>query len=290
MILDIEKKGYTHFKNILNLEDVNELEQIIDDLHISYSQKINKTSTNADVLISILGLNSRLDHFVEKIIMNPIINKKLKDVMGNNFKIWTVNTRISKGRDIGLGMHSDSPGQANLWFFLNDQILPNGVTGVISGSHIFPRICNKLALSFIGVSKYLMEPLLGKAGDCSMFLNKTWHGRLPSNLNIENKILAIGIFCEGSKYIPMPEAKKLININSEYLQKKFGIKNSLSKIDQEYYKINSTGQIPYALEIEKNNFNIKILIRILFYLFIEIFVRPLKFLFLLKKKIFAFLK
>ena len=56
-----------------------------------------------------------------------------------------------------------------------------------------------------------------------------------------------------------------------------------------YYGLNSSFFV-LVIEVfilcEKNNFNIKILIRILFYLFIEIFVRPLKFLFLLKKKIF----
>ena len=77
-----------------------------------------------------------------------LVNDKnyILETLGKNYKIWQINTRISSGKDKGLSMHEDSPGQANIWFFINTQNIPEGVTGVVPSSHLFPRICKKLSL------------------------------------------------------------------------------------------------------------------------------------------------
>tara|TARA_B100000963_G_C22566350_1_gene643894 strand:+ start:256 stop:1131 length:876 start_codon:yes stop_codon:yes gene_type:complete len=273
---NILNKGFDHFKNILSKEETLELENIIDELNNRYSDKIDRC-TNANVLLSIAGLNKKLDLLIEKILTNPKINQALEGTLGKNYKIWQINTRISSGKDMGLSMHEDSPGQANIWFFINTQNIPEGVTGVVPSSHLFPRICKKLSLSYIGVSKFLMKPMLGEMGDCSIFLNKVWHGRLPSKNNVNNKILAIGTFCEGSEYKPMPEAYDTSNINSNFIASKFGLKDNLKITNNNKYLIEkSEEKVPYALQIEKNKLNINILVKLSFYFFIEIFIRPIK--------------
>ena len=95
--------------------------------------------------------------------------------------------------------------------------------------------------------------------------------------NVNNKILAIGTFCEGSEYKPMPEAYDTSNINSNFIASKFGLKDNLKSTNNNKYLIEkSEEKDPYALQIENNKLNLNILIKLSFYFFIEIFIRPIK--------------
>ena len=256
-INELKDNGYTLIKEnpILLEEDRLKLKKF---LKHQFENKINLNlkSDNTPVINNIIGRDKEIDLIIQKIVLSDTFINITKEILGENFKIWEISSRISIGTDRGLSMHQDAKGQMNFWFILSDQLKPSGVTAFLPQSHLLGRIASKVGWSPINISRFFLKPLLGKDGDFAFFINKTWHARLPNLSGEDNFTLAIGMFSQDSDF---SGNNQYLNINLDHLDKlkRYLINNNLSKGEQE----------TYCMKIEKiNKFNLKIFIlNILFF-------------------------
>lgn len=249
----IKSEGFTLVDQFLSREDIDYLSSYIDNLYKS-NDGVNTTSDTTPVVQDLIGKDQNFDLIIEKIISNEIFDNIAKSLLGSNYKIWEISSRISIGSDSGLSMHQDSPGQMNFWLLLNDQKSKSGVTAFFPKSHILPRLANKISWSAILISKYFLRPLLGKKGEYAFFINRCWHARLPNHLKIQNKTLAIGMFAEGSSFVPKLSNKKILKEILPNLHKRLSYEEGYFKKDRFY--INNSGNNNYVMMIESfKNFN-----------------------------------
>lgn len=248
---EIKNNGYTLISGtpILTQEDKSKLKNF---LKYQFENKINLnlTSDNTPVINNIIGRDKEIDLIIEKLVLSKNFIEISKEILGENFKIWEVSSRISTGTDSGLSMHQDAKGQMNFWFILSDQLKPSGVTAFLPKSHLFDRIASKVGWSPINISRFFLKPLLGKDGDFAFFINKTWHARLPNIYEDDNFTFAIGMFSQDSNF---KGNKEYLNINLDHI-------NKLKKYMVYDYKSNDEKET-YCMKIEKiRKFNLKIFI------------------------------
>ena len=56
---------------------------------------------------------------LNKVIENESVSQILKEIMGNDYKIWGINYRVASAGDKGLSLHQDSYGETNLSILLS---------------------------------------------------------------------------------------------------------------------------------------------------------------------------
>lgn len=259
-IFDIKKNGYfrSDNSNILSDEDLNKLVNKIDGLFEIYEKELDYSS-NAPVLRNLHGRDKEIDKYLEKILTNDGFKNTFENILGSNYKIWEISCRYSLGYDKGLEMHSDGKGQMNFVMYLNDQINPQGVTSIWTRSHLIYRLADYVSwrnMSFIW--KYFTKPLTAKKGSYFVFLNKTWHGRLPKNNNNITKALFFGCYCEGSTFDPIFKSENYFNqVEEKELKKRLKLNNGQFNKQKgtffiDFMKYNRKN-LPFALKIEKLN-------------------------------------
>jgi hypothetical protein len=176
------------------------------------------------------GKSKALDQCYEKILSDPMTSKLLRGVAGEHIKLRDANCRYMTGtHDDGdfnnppHEWHRDSPGELCIAVFLNE-VPPgdNGGTAMVPGSHKYPwcprwsalfgepfyvnrggtrgpkklarfAIFNRLLHRFLVKSR---NPLgvHGKPGDFYIFLNDTWHGRVPNLHGQRGMVVMAGAF------------------------------------------------------------------------------------------------
>jgi hypothetical protein len=172
------------------------------------------------------GRSTALDACYEKILTDPMSSELLRRTVGKNFKLRDVNCRYMTGSvDDGNFLnpphewHRDSPGEFTIALFLNE-VSPgdNAGTAVVPGSHKYPwcprwnalfgapfyisrkggrgpdtaprfNIFSRLLHHFF-VKRQNAHGIFGKPGDFYIFLNDTWHGRVP-NLHAERAMIVM---------------------------------------------------------------------------------------------------
>jgi len=249
-IKTIKEIGYASADRFLSKEDLDYLKKFIYK-RLNDNVDVNKTSDTTPVLLNLLGSDKNFDKIIEKIISNNFFDRTAKSLLGENYKIWEVSSRVSNSKDSGLSMHQDAPGQMNFWLLLNDQNDKSGVTGFLPKSHQFPRIAKKISWANIKIAKYFLEPLLGNEGDFAFFINRSWHARLPNNLKKNNETLAIGMFAEGSSFTPSAKNFIIDPITCPNLYNRISLTGG--KIIDSVFYINKTEDNNFLINIEKIN-------------------------------------
>lgn len=255
-IKEIKRNGYSLFTNEIILEesDMNKLKSFLK-YQFDNDIGLNVKSDTTPVIDDILGRDKEIDKIIEKIILNEVFQKVTSEILGKNFKIWEISSRISIGTDKGLSMHQDAEGQMNFWFILSDQQKPSGVTAFLPKSHLFDRTASKVGWSPIAISRFFLKPLIGKEGNFAFFINKTWHARLPNISGENNFTMAIGMFAEDSSFTGNSVYKSRDLSHIEKIKKYLLFEN------------NNTQNESFCMSIERNNkINIKtFLLNILFF-------------------------
>ncbi len=225
-IATLKKNGFAKLpQKVLSDQEIKEFETIIDRLHADKSISVDY-SANSPSAASLIGRDERLDAMLNKILSHPEVQGVLSEVVGSDFKIWEISTRISMDDDPGLGLHVDAVGQCNLAYLINDQTTPAGVTSFWPGSHLLSRtFIDRVgaALDWMGAYhwKKMLTPLTGTAGDVAFFVNKTYHGRLPAPASGgKRKIILMGCFPVGSKFKPIAQQIPFESISQPELRKR----------------------------------------------------------------------
>jgi hypothetical protein len=196
------------------------------------------------------GRSKALDACYEKILTDPMSSELLRRTVGKNFKLRDVNCRYMTGSvDEGNFLnpphewHRDSPGEFTIALFLNE-VPPgdNAGTAVVPGSHKYPwnprwnalfgapfyinrkasrgpdnaprfNIFSRLLHHFF-VKRKNAHGIYGKPGDFYIFLNDTWHGRVPNLHGQRGMIVMAGGFPTDFPFPDAPEPFDADNVNS----------------------------------------------------------------------------
>ncbi|EQA52266.1 putative 2OG-Fe(II) oxygenase [Leptospira kmetyi] len=268
---------------ILSEEKHKELEQIIDRLFESSSAQ-KDYSSNAPVLLSLVGVDARLDSLLEEILTNVSIRETLKWIVGDDYKIWEISARYSLPGDNGLGLHQDAWGQMNLAFALNDQQNGEGSTAFLKGSHLLPRWSNYISWKRPKIANLFTVPLILKNSDYAFFINRTWHSRRKNGGGEVKKILLFGFFPNGGTYKPLyQDSVKNIDPSCKELIRRIDTTDGAKKLNSTHIQVLSRTQpefAPYSTLIEEGlHFNFRTPWIYLQILLLESIFRPMRILF-----------
>ena len=215
VIKNLLKKGITKGNSqLLSVSEIKELETLI--------LKKKDSSLKEEVFKNIIGIDSRIDELLEKIVTNSEIQNTLSKVLGENYLLRHVSARFNEPGDKGLPMHQDSSGEVSLTILVNNQdegstfFFP-GTQLIPSGSHLAQKV-SWSSIKLINLIKYFLLTAKGNAGSYYYFLNRTWHGRLPGKLNKTDLSIFFAFFPVSAR------RKDLVNDDLEYNSK---IKNKL---------------------------------------------------------------
>jgi ectoine hydroxylase-related dioxygenase (phytanoyl-CoA dioxygenase family) len=192
------------------------------------STKSNLTKTS-HLVLGLPGKSKALDQCYEKIFSDPTTRDLIRAIAGDHIKIRDVNCRYMTGADDPGDFlngphewHRDSNGEFCIAIPLNE--VPqgeNGATAVIAGSHRYPW--DPRWKGMFGAPFYIgRDPLkrgpsaltrlnffnrwlfrrhmknhtgtFAEPGDFYIFLNDTWHGRVPNRHGARPMIVMAGAF------------------------------------------------------------------------------------------------
>ncbi|AOP33673.1 phytanoyl-CoA dioxygenase [Leptospira tipperaryensis] len=281
VVKKIKKNGYSSGDSLILTESQHqELERIIDRLFEDSSAKIDHSS-NAPVLLSLIGVDPRLDILLEEILTHESVKSVLSGILGDDYKIWEISARYSEPGDNGLGLHQDAWGQMNLAFALNNQRSSEGSTSFLNGSHVLPRWANFISWARPSVANLFTVPLTLSDSDYAFFINKTWHSRRKNRGSAVKKILLFGFFPNGGKYKPLyQDVIQKINPSCNELIHRLNLDEGILKLDEGFVKVVSKTNpesVPYSAEIE-NRLLLNFLTPFVYFrvILIESFFRPLR--------------
>jgi non-heme Fe2+,alpha-ketoglutarate-dependent halogenase len=272
-------------------KDRSYLVKFIDNLYDT-NPNLHDTSSNAPVIMGLLGVDPELDRIFNSILIHPKIQNTLFAIHGEDYKIWEISARYSLPGDVGLGIHQDAYAQMNLALHLGDFEDENGVTSLIPRSHYLSRWSDKISWARPEIGNFFAKNLRFGESDFAFFLNKTWHGRTKNISKRRKKIILIGTFPPGGKFeckIPSSVVEKISPKFSE-LRNRLDLKNGVKSLGNGFYLIisKSPGDVitPFSLDIENNKkYFLNSLPFLLKAILLEIVFKPLQFLYRIMKKI-----
>ncbi len=195
--------------------------------------------------------NEDIHNILDKLFSSKVMLDFLTEIMGKDYKIWTINYRIASSKDRGLSFHQDSDGETNLTIFLKDNLSGSGTTSFIPGSHLLNFSLRKYKIGIPLFFNKLLTPfatiLRGEKGQVSLFFNKVWHGRIKNKTEDNYDAILISLFPNGSSF----GSKESGNWDPSYLSK---FKNSslIKLIDP---NLNTKRIDEYRVTIKNNQSN-----------------------------------
>ena len=213
IISNLKSKGYVNIGKILSDKDINELSKLCRDKFKSLNSLSTTNKQHKDILSSSSGSigftrvpehNPKIEKLLNKVVIDPKVIRILKEVLGNDYKIWQIVYRKSIKGDKGLQLHQDSYGETNLTILLSDNNRGFGSTVFLSGTHLlrksikeFKIMIPRFIFSWILI---FCDSLRGKKGDVGFFFNSTWHGRSPNNSSKEYDVILFSFFPATGKF------------------------------------------------------------------------------------------
>jgi hypothetical protein len=192
------------------------------------------------LVLGLPGKSKALDQCYEKIFSDPTTRDLIRAIAGDHIKIRDVNCRYMTGIDdpgdflnVSMEWHRDSAGEFCIAIPLNEVSEgENGATAVIAGSHRYPWDPRWKGL--FGAPFYISrDPLKGapsaltrlnplnrwlfkrymkhhtgifaEPGDFYIFINDTWHGRVPNRHGARAMIVMAGAFPTDFPFPDNPE-------------------------------------------------------------------------------------
>ena len=199
-------------KPLMSVEDLNYLREFVDRI---YEARIGEhdVSSSTPVVERLIGIDARVDRIFDSVLRDPTIRGVLEAIHGPDYKIWEISARYSIDGDPGLGIHQDAFGQMNLALNLSELDDDCGVTSFIPRSHMLYRWSHRVSWARPSIGNRIAVPLRFGHSDFAFFLNKTWHGRTRNKGGTVKKIILIGTFPAGAKYLPKFEEKEIESID-----------------------------------------------------------------------------
>ena len=203
-----KRQGFLDFgSSLLSSEEVNKLSELIN----KEFEAINEShpdykNSSIDCIINLLDQVPYSGVVVNKVVSNPLIRELLEEILGLDYKVWSVGARRSFSGDRGLYLHQDGVGQVNMFISLDDNLTGEGSSVLLPSSHLIKTSMKKWKLemppALLNLLPFMFKRLAGLRGHVSIFSNRIWHGRSRNSSSLGHDILMIGFFPAGYHYGP----------------------------------------------------------------------------------------
>mgnify|MGYP001281788961 CR=1 FL=1 len=197
---------------------------------------------NWAVLSNFIGISDIIDELMEKILSNKKLKTIMKSCIGDDYKLWVGNIRLSKSSDKGLGFHTDGAGEMGISILLNDAEDESGTTSFIPKSHKWPLSSQESGLD--SIPRPLFSPIAasakGKKGDVFIFFKKTYHGRMPNRAANTSFSIILAPVAAGYSFIPFKIDKTIIMKLGPELKRLMSTENLVKIEGSPEYKISSS--------------------------------------------------
>lgn len=252
-------KGFGFAKlhgEILSRNEIQELGRLIGGLFESRSINCDMSS-NAPVIIDLLGMDPKIDLLLEKIIGHPDVQSVLSQVVGSEYKIWEISVRRSEAGDKGLYLHQDAPGQTDFVFSLTDNLAGDGGTAFLPKSHLLPRWAHKISWTNVSISSQFLEPLRLRAGEAAFFFNRTWHIRRKNKTQRQHDVIFFAFFPQGAMFTPKKWIQdNLASWHDPALRQLLDASIGTRKLDDGRVIVESSDNVvasakPYSMQLEE---------------------------------------
>jgi putative 2OG-Fe(II) oxygenase len=201
---------------------------------------------------------------INNIVSNPMIREFLEEILGKEYKIWSVGVRQACSGDPGLYLHQDGVGQVNLFLSLDDNLKGDGASIFLPSSHLIKTSQKKWGVELPPVLlkffPFMFERLSGLKGNIGVFSNRTWHGRWKNRSSLDHTVLTIGFFPAGYKYGACMSSELLASYSGTELGRLLARPSDLSGAILSNCECREAGSInfydgkAFALNIENSEF------------------------------------
>lgn len=193
-IKSLKAQGYVNIAGVFESDALLKVKMIAEELlsskagQLSDDVKKSKTSRrrymhspkkniNGVLAAPMLGQTDYLDQFANQLFEQPILKKTISEIVGDDFKIYTISIRSIDHKCVPLGLHQDNFGSLTMSIPLQPITKNSSTTAFIPGTHCLSKcISNKL----FWVPLFFFKPFLKyhrcELGDVGFFFNKTYHG------------------------------------------------------------------------------------------------------------------
>jgi putative 2OG-Fe(II) oxygenase len=207
--LYIDKFKHQGFVNmgssLLCSEEIDKLNHLVKNEFEAIFQSVpDHRYAGMEVTLNLLESVPYSGFVVNKIISNPLVSEFLEEILGENYKIWSVGARRASAGDRGLYLHQDGPGQVNLFLSLDDNLQGDGASIFLPSSHLIKTSQKKWGVevppALLKYLPFMFKRLSGLKGNVDIFSNRTWHGRWKNYSSFDHIIITVGFFPAGYNY------------------------------------------------------------------------------------------
>jgi putative 2OG-Fe(II) oxygenase len=205
----IDKFKYQGFvdmgPSLLSSEEINRLSELVKNKFdtLSHSHP-NYQDTGMKNIFNLLEEIPSIGTALNSIVTSPIVREFLEEILGENYKIWSVAARQAPAGDRGLYLHQDGPGQINLFLSLDDNLQGDGASIFLPSSHLIKTSQKKWGVevppALLRFLPFMFERLSGLKGNIDIFSNRTWHGRWKNCSLSDHTVITVGFFPAGYSY------------------------------------------------------------------------------------------
>jgi len=191
--------------SLLSSEEINRLSELVKKKFdaISHSHP-NYQDDGMECIHNLLEEIPSIGVALNNIISNPLIRVFLEEILGKNYKIWSVSARLASSGDRGLYLHQDGPGEVNLFLSLDDNFHGDGASMFLPSSHLIKTSQKKWRVevppALLRFLPFMFERLSRLKGNIDIFSNRTWHGRWKNDSLCDHTVITIGFLPAGYNY------------------------------------------------------------------------------------------
>jgi putative 2OG-Fe(II) oxygenase len=198
-----KQQGFVNMgSSLLNRDEVDKLSGLVKNKFATISPS-HKDYQCGGVNI----VNNLLEHIpfagvvVNNIASNPHVRDFFEEILGKDYKIWSVNARRACSGDRGLYLHQDGPGEVNLFLFLDDNLNGDGATIFLPSSHLIKTSMKKWGIetppALLRFLPFMFERFFGQKGHIGIFSNRTYHGRWRNPSSNDHTAISIWLLPAG---------------------------------------------------------------------------------------------
>lgn len=193
-VKSLKAQGYVNIEGVFETATISKVkllaEKILSNKTVELQADLKKTkkswrsymhspkkNNNGVLAAPMLGQTEFLDQFANQLFEQPILKRVISEIIGDDFKIYTISIRSLDCQCQPLGLHQDNFGSLTMSIPLQAVTKNSSTTALIPGSHLVSKcISNRLFWIPLFCFKPFLEYHRCEAGDVGFFFNKTFHG------------------------------------------------------------------------------------------------------------------
>jgi putative 2OG-Fe(II) oxygenase len=199
-------KGFVNMgSSLVGSEEIDKLSQLVKkQFEATSKSNPDYQDTGVEWVFNLLETVPYAGIVINKIVSNALVREFLQEILGGDYKVWSVNARRAASGDKGLYLHQDGPGQVDLFLSLDDNLKGDGASIFLPSSHLIKTSQKKWGVEvppvLLRFFPFMFERLSGLKGNVDFFSNRTWHGRWKNSSSCDHTVLAVGFFPAGYNY------------------------------------------------------------------------------------------